>query len=256
MFRYLIFLFFIVAIYSCTPQQKLPVYLENVTDTTIVTNVEVIEPVIQKNDLLQIQVYSASVDPRVDAPYNLPMQNAGTSGGGGGGGGFLVDANGNIEYPRIGTIQVEGLTKQQLADVIKSRLAGQLTDPVVIVRFQNYKVTILGEVSSQGSFSVPTEKLTILEAIGLAGGVSEFGKKDGIKILRESNGKREVGIIDITSENLFESPYYQLSQNDVVIVEPSNLKYRREQKAETTQRIAFSLSIITSILFIYNTFTR
>ena len=253
MFRYLLALSIIVSFISCTPQQKLPVYLENVTDTTIVTNVEVIEPVIQKNDLLQIQVYSASVDPRVDAPYNLPMQSSGTTGGGGG---FLVDANGNIEYPRVGTIQVEGLTKQQLADVIKSRLAGQLTDPVVIVRFQNYKVTILGEVSSQGSFSVPTEKLTILEAIGLAGGVSEFGKKDGIKVLRESNGKREVGIIDITSEDIFESPYYQLSQNDVVIVEPSNLKYKREQKQETTQRIAFSLSIITSILFIYNTFTR
>lgn len=253
MFRYLLVLTIIVSFISCTPQQKLPVYLENVTDTTIVTNVEVIEPVIQKNDLLQIQVYSASVDPRVDAPYNLPMQSSGTTGGGGG---FLVDANGNIEYPRVGTIQVEGLTKQQLADVIKSRLAGQLTDPVVIVRFQNYKVTILGEVSSQGSFSVPTEKLTILEAIGLAGGVSEFGKKDGIKVLRESNGKREVGIIDITSEDIFESPYYQLSQNDVVIVEPSNLKYKREQKQETTQRIAFSLSIITSILFIYNTFTR
>jgi polysaccharide export outer membrane protein len=253
LFRYLLALTIIVSFISCTPQQKLPVYLENVTDTTIVTNVEVIEPVIQKNDLLQIQVYSASVDPRVDAPYNLPMQSSGTTGGGGG---FLVDANGNIEYPRVGTIQVEGLTKQQLADVIKSRLAGQLTDPVVIVRFQNYKVTILGEVSSQGSFSVPTEKLTILEAIGLAGGVSEFGKKDGIKVLRESNGKREVGIIDITSEDIFESPYYQLSQNDVVIVEPSNLKYKREQKQETTQRIAFSLSIITSILFIYNTFTR
>ena len=253
MFRYLLALTIIVSFISCTPQQKLPVYLENVTDTTIVTNVEVIEPVIQKNDLLQIQVYSASVDPRVDAPYNLPMQSSGTTGGGGG---FLVDANGNIEYPRVGTIQVEGLTKQQLSDVIKSRLAGQLTDPVVIVRLQNYKVTILGEVSSQGSFSVPTEKLTILEAIGLAGGVSEFGKKDGIKVLRESNGKREVGIIDITSEDIFESPYYQLSQNDVVIVEPSNLKYKREQKQETTQRIAFSLSIITSILFIYNTFTR
>jgi len=231
----------------------MPVYLENVTDTTIVTNVKVIEPLIQKNDLLQIQVYSASIDPRVDAPYNLPMQTAGTTGGGGG---FLVDANGNIEYPRVGTIQVEGLTKQQLADVIKSKLAGQLTDPVVIVRFQNYKVTILGEVGSQGSFTVPTEKLTILEAIGLAGGVSEFGKKEGIKVLRESNGNREVGIIDITSENIFESPYYQLAQNDVVIVEPSNLKYKREQKQETTQRIAFSLSIITSILFIYNTFTR
>lgn len=253
MSRYLFLLILIVSIISCTPQQKLPVYLENVTDTTIVTNVQVVEPLIQKNDLLQIQVYSASIDPRVDAPYNLPMQSTGTTGGGGG---FLVDANGNIEYPRVGTIQVEGLNKQQLADVIKSKLVGQLTDPVVIVRFQNYKITILGEVNGQGSFTVPTEKLTILEAIGLAGGVSEFGKKDGIKVLRESNGKREVGIIDITSENIFESPYYQLAQNDVVIVEPSNLKYRREQKQETTQRIAFSLSIITSILFIYNTFTR
>jgi polysaccharide export outer membrane protein len=236
---------------ACTPQQKIPAYLENVNDTTIVTTVQVTEPVIQKNDLLQIQVYSASVDHRVDAPYNMPLAS---NGAGGGVAGILVDANGNIEYPRVGTIQVEGLNRQQLSDLIKSRIAGQLTDPVVIVRFQNYKVTILGEVGNQGTFSVPTERLTILEAIGLAGGVTEYGKKNGIKVLREKNGVREIGIIDLTSRDIFASPYYQLSQNDVVIVEPSNLKIQREQKAESTQRIAFALSIVTSVLFIYNTF--
>jgi Periplasmic protein involved in polysaccharide export len=238
---------------SCTPQQKVPAYLENVNDSTIVTDVKVAEPLIQKNDLLQIQVYSASIDPQVDAPYNLPSQG-GAASGGGSATGYLVDANGNIEYPRIGTILVEGLTKQQLADVIKSKLAGQLTDPVVIVRFQNFKITVLGEVGSQGSFTVPTERISILEAMGLAGGVSEYGKKEGIKVLREVNGKREIGLVDLTSKKIFESPYYQLSQNDVVIVEPSNRKIQREQKQETTQRIAFALSIITSVLFIYNTF--
>lgn len=241
----------ILLVVACTPQQKIPAYLEHVNDTTIVTTVQVVEPVIQKNDLLQIQVYSASVNPQVDAPYNMPLQGAGE---GGGVAGILVDANGNIEYPRVGTIQVEGLTRSQLSDIIKTRLSGQLTNPVVIVRFQNYKVTILGEVGSQGSFNVPTERLTILEAIGLAGGVSEYGKKEGVKVLREKNGVREIGLVDLTSKDIFSSPYYQLSQNDVVIVEPSNLKIQREQKAESTQRIAFALSIVTSVLFIYNTF--
>lgn len=248
--RIFLIIFAMALLASCTPTQKVPAYLENVSDSAIVTTVQVIEPLIQKNDMLQIQVYSASIDPRVDAPYNLPSMSTTTSGGGG----FLVDANGNIEYPRVGTIQVEGLTKQQLGDVIKSKLAGQLTDPVVIIRFQGFKITVLGEVGSQGSFTIPSERISILEAMGLAGGISEYGKKDGIKILREVNGKREIGMVDLTSKKIFESPYYQLAQNDVIIVEPSNLKIKRDQKAESTQRIAFALSIVTSVLFIYNTF--
>jgi polysaccharide export outer membrane protein len=103
--------------------------------------------------------------------------------------GFLVDVNGNIEYPRLGTIHADGLTKIQLADEIKKKLTDPepdlLTNPSVIIRFLNYKVTVLGQVGHEGVLNIPAEKVTILEAIGLAGGITEFGKKDEVKILRE-----------------------------------------------------------------------
>ncbi|HEX2607552.1 MAG TPA: polysaccharide biosynthesis/export family protein, partial [Flavisolibacter sp.] len=114
----------IVLLLSCKTRQVAPKnYLDNITDTSINGVIELPEPMIQKNDLLSIKVYSASIDPAVDLPYNLPEQASG--GAGAGTSGFLVDANGNIEYPRLGTLHAEGLTKLQLAELIKGRLEGE-----------------------------------------------------------------------------------------------------------------------------------
>ncbi|HWC55137.1 MAG TPA: polysaccharide biosynthesis/export family protein [Chitinophagaceae bacterium] len=253
---------------SCATQQKTPYYLENAADTTSIVNTPFPELHIQKNDLLSIQVYSASTQPQVsDAYYNLPStSNVNVSGSGaqssgtpvsGNNSGFLVDVNGNIEYPRIGTLHVEGLTKIQLADLIKSRINEKdtvLINPSVIIRFLNYKVIVLGQVGHEGEVNVSGERLTILEAIGLAGGITDYGKKTDVKVVREIDGKREIGTIDLSSKDLFNSPYYNLMQNDYVIVYPTKQKTRMVDQSLVAQRISLALSIITATAFIYNVF--
>ena len=245
---------------SCGTQQRIPNYLQHVNDSTGKGEVKIPELRIQKNDLLSIQVYSASTKPEIsDAIYNLPSQGQGQgqSAGGSSAGGFLVDVNGNIEYPRLGLLQAEGLTKLQLADVIKRKINEKdsvLTNPSVIIRFQNLKVTVMGEVNQQGPISVPGERVTILEAIGLAGGTTDFGLKNSVKVMREIDGKRETGLVDLSSEKLFESPYYNLMQNDVVVVDPTKRKAKKAEQDVVMRQVGFGLSLITAIALLYNIF--
>ena len=244
---------------SCRTQQKIPNYLQDLNDTTGTGTVQVPELKIQKNDLLSIQVYSASTRPDLsDAPYNLPIQTAvGAEGGTQPSSGFLVDAHGNIEYPQIGVIHVEGLTKLQLADTIKRRINEDktvLADPSVIIRFQNLKVTVMGEVNKQGPIVVPGERVTILEAIGLAGGITDYGLKNAVKVIREVEGKREVGIVDLSSKDLFESPFYNLSQNDLVFIDPSARKAKRTDQEVAYRQAGFVISLITAIAVVIRVF--
>ena len=251
-------LVFIILFASCRTQRAVYNYLEDVNDTSFRKNVYLTESRIQKNDLLNIQVFSASLDPSIDALYNMPAQN--NSGGGGNQTtlltGYLVDIEGNIEMPRIGTIHADGLTKSELEQVIKSKLqgGGHLTSPTVIIRFLNFRITVLGEVGSPGVLNIPTERLSILEAVGMAGGITEFGKIKEVKILRENNGVRELGTLDLTSRDIFASQYYQLQQNDVVLVDQNRYKLRQTEQTRISQQIGFALSIITSIALLYNIF--
>lgn len=242
---------------SCSTQSRVVYnYLDDVNDTSAKNSIFIKQSVIQPNDLLHIQVYSVSIKPEIDALYNLPVYQNVAGGGGQSNAinGFLVDINGNIEYPRLGTIHAAGLTKNQLAELIKSRLEGELKQPSVIVRFLNYRITVLGEVGNPGVLTVPTEKLTILEAIGMAGDITEFGKKKEVKILRENNGIQQIGILDVTSKSMFQSPYYQLQQNDVVFVEQTRYKVRQTERERISQQLTFGLSIITSIALLYSIF--
>jgi polysaccharide biosynthesis/export protein len=256
-FRTVLLLFFPLYFISCGTQQKLPNYLQNVNDTTINGTVVMPELRIQKNDLLSIQVYSLSTKPQVsDAPYNLPQQTT-TGEGPSVQGGFLVDVNGNIEYPRIGLIKVEGLTKLQLADEIKRRINEKdsvLTNPSVIIRFQNLRVTVLGEVNKEGPISVPGERVTILEVIGLAGGVKEFAMKDSVKVIRENDGKRQAGFVDLSSNALFSSPYYNLMQNDMIIISPSKRKAKKADQEVAFRQAGFIVSLITAIAVVVRVF--
>ncbi len=201
-----------------------------------------------------IQVYSASLERDIDQLYNLQTQGGGNVQTGGSLYGYLVDQRGNIELPRIGIIHAEGVTKSQLADEVKSRLREQLTNPSVIVRFLNFRVVVIGEVGTPGVKTVNVENLNILEALALSGDITLFGKKKEVKVLRENNGKRQLGIIDVTSKNMFQSPYYQLQQNDIVMVEQSKYKIRSTEQQRVSQQLGFALSIITSIALLYNIF--
>lgn len=252
--RILFLLAFPLYFISCKPVQQLPNYLDKVNDSTSKGDVKIPELKIQKNDQLSIQVFSISNSPeQSDVPYNQPTI------GGQSAPGYFVDLNGNIEHHRLGVIHAEGLTKQELAAEVKKRLAEPvelLRDPTVIVRFLNFKVTVLGQVGTQGILTVPGEKLTVIEAIGLAGGINDFGKKDNVRILREINGKRETGVIDLSSKDLFDSPYYYLAQNDVLIVDETKQKLKDAEQAKITQRITFAFTIVTVAATLANIFIK
>jgi polysaccharide export outer membrane protein len=251
-------LFFAVIVFyasSCTTQKRATTqnYLERANDTTGKSVVNLQPPVVQKGDLLSIKVFSKAngLDPKADAPYNL--QETGTAAGGNAAtAGFMTDQNGNIEYPQIGLLHVEGLTREQIAELIKSKLDGQLIQPSVIVRFLNFKISVLGEVNSPGSYTLPTERVTILEALGLSGDITEFGRKNNVMVVRENNGQIERGRIDLTSDSMFVSPYYRLQQNDVVFVEATGRKLQQQERQETAQQIGLGISIITAIALILN----
>ncbi len=249
-------------LFSCKTTEKLPLYLENATvDTTGQKEVKIPQLRFQKNDLLSIQIYSLSLKPEVsDLIFNQPSVISGGQMGGGATAstaGYLVDLNGNIIHHRLGQFHVEGLTKDELAAEIKKRLTEpveQLTDPTVIIRLMNFKVTVLGEVNKPGQVVVPGERLTIFEAIGLSGDFTQYGKKNTVKVSREIDGKRQLSMIDLSSKDVFDSPYYNLSQNDIVFVEPSKQRARQQDQQVVSQRISIALGVITAAAFIYNIF--
>lgn len=248
-----IFLILIIAAafaFSCTPQRAVTNnYLQNVADTSGKDTLRLQAATIQKNDLIGIRVFSTAngIAPSVEAPYNL----AGVSGEGSTTG-YLVDQKGNIQYPQIGELHVEGLTTDQLADLITSKLKGQLNQPSAIVRLLNYRVTLLGEVKAPNTITIPTEHITILEALGLVGDITEFGRKDNVKVMRESNGTREIGTIDLTSKDFFNSPYYNLQKGDVVFVEQTRRRVKQQEQQNLVQEIAIGSSILTAIALILN----
>ena len=238
----------IILLSSCKPQKAIG-YLEDFTDTSGKAQVKYPEPLIQKNDILSIVVYSDAIDQgTTDRLYNLANTgiNAATQG-------YLVDNEGYIQYPRVGKLKADGLTKHQLSEEITKRLSNELKNPSVIIRLTNFKITMLGEVARPGTISLPSEKVTILEAIGLAGDISVYGKKDDIVVLRDVDGSVEHGKVDLSSKNLFESPYYFLRQGDVVLVNPSKNKARLSDQV-FNQRLGIAFSVVNMVALLYNVF--
>lgn len=203
------------------------------------------EPVIRKRDVLYIGVHSARNDSAARV-YNLPNYYAGgnsVTANNTSTLGYMVDNEGQIEFPRLGKIQVEGLTKNQLILLLKERLKVELFDPVVTVRFTNFRVTVLGEVQHPSAFEVPDENISVLEAIGLAGDLTAYGRRDNILVIRDRDGKKEMGRIDLNSTTALSSPYYYLTQDDIVYIEPNKRKL-----PNTDQSAVRNLSVITGVL--------
>lgn len=134
--------------------------------------------------------------------------------------GYLVDSEGNIDIPVLGRLNVRGKTVEETKVMIGEKLKPYLNDPVVLIRFLNFRFTVLGEVKSPRTISVPGERMTILEALGQAGDLTPYSNREKIMVIRENNGAREFGYINIHSPEVFQSPYFYLQQNDIVYVEP------------------------------------
>lgn len=243
---------------SCTNIKNLQ-YLQGNVDTARLKALNVAEPLIQKGDLLAITVYSD--DPLATAAVTNPMLNStsvlGNSGSENGSGsttgaatlqGFIVSQAGDVQLYKLGVIPAAGKTKKELADTLASIYASQglLKNPYVNVRFLNYKVTIVGEVQHPGSFSIPADKLSAFEAIGLAGDITVYGRRDNVLVVREVNGGRQFGRLNLQDPNVFLSPYYYLQQNDLVIVDVGKNKsvVNNQSKLQTITIVTGLASII------------
>ncbi len=267
MIRYLTAITFLFIMNSCKTPKQLQ-YFDGPLDTTRLARVKVPEPIIQKGDLLSIIVFSDNNE--ASAPYNQPMTtttqainpSAGLSAISGNtvspaSGGYVVDQEGFIQFPRLGQLRVEGLSKGGLVNLLDSKLKDNLLqNPFYSIRFLNYKITILGEVTRPAVYSIPSEKVNILEALGMAGDITVFGLKDDILVIREGTGKREIGKINVSDPLLVESRYYHLIQNDIIIVRASAKKptASEQQTTRNLARVATVAAIITSIALIVNIF--
>jgi polysaccharide biosynthesis/export protein len=232
---------------SCAPKQAS--YFQGKLDTSRIKNVEVKETVIQKNDILSITVFSD--DPTASAIYNQAVVGAGSGGGvsTGSTGGYLVNEQGDIYFQGLGRLHIAGLTKTGLTELLNEKLKTQLKNPYYSIRFLNYNITVQGEVNRGGEFTVPNERITILEAIALAGDMTIYAKRNDVLLIRELNGKREIVRIDLTNPDIFNSPYYYLRQKDLVIVEATRKKPSAGRQ-ETVQNIGIATSIISTAAII------
>ena len=219
------------------------------------------EVYIHNDDLLAIMVNSKN--PELALPFNMPMisyqigsqslpQQRVL--------GYLVDTNGEIDFPILGKMHVAGLTRLQLTELIKQRLTEEdlIKDPVVTVQFLNYKVSVMGEVNRPGSFNISGDRITLLEALSMAGDLTIYGRRDRVAVIRENDGQRTILYHDLRSSDVFNSPCYYLQQNDIVYVEPNNSK---AGQSEINQNKSVGVwlsagSILVSIVSLIVTLTK
>lgn len=258
-----------LAMFSSCYNTKNVAYFQDLNDTGKIYTQKMLDTIqtrIQSDDILSIVVNS--INPTATAPFNtgnispaLPavpkvtqnpysgttvnpntLENNNTLKG------YLVDKAGYIDFPIIGNLHVAGLTTAQLRDVLKEKLEKYLQAPSINVRIANYKVTVLGEVARPSTFSIPSERISVIDAIGMAGDLTIFGKRENVLVVREESGKRAFVRLNLNSSDIFQSPYYYLKQNDIVYVEPNKSKVAASDIA-TARTISF-VSVGISLLIV------
>ena len=166
--------------------------------------------------------------------------------------GYLVDVTGAIELPLIGTLNVGGLTTMEAKELIKKKVADYLKEPTVNVRFLNYKVSVLGEVLHPSVYVIPNETITLPEALGLAGDMTIYGKRENVLVIRDENGKKIFGRVNLTTRDVYNSPYYYLHENDIVYVEPGKGRIAQTDKIYQLLPVVLSALSLISVIFIYS----
>lgn len=244
------YLFLILPVlFSCGSARKVT-YFNNVQDSVVRMQAEAMDPAINKNDILSIAVTSLS--PEASAMFNMPNLPGGTTFASsntslGTTAGYIVNEDGNIQFPVLGLIKAEGLTKKDLAQSIRQQLIDKklLLDPIVGVRQLNFHVTVLGEVARPTVISVPNEKINIMEALGFAGDLTLYANRDNVLLIREENGTRTTRRIDLHSSSALASPYYTLRSGDIVYAEPNETRVRSTSESRQILPIVMSgLSVL------------
>lgn len=233
---------------SCATREKV-VYFQNLPES-IEKQLENYSPLIQPDDLLVITV--SARDFEATKPFNqvnfyyqnqneVRLQT------------YLVDEEGYIDYPVLGKIKLGGMTRSEAMSHLKNLLSEYIIDPGVTLQITNFKVTVLGEVSNPGSFTLPNERITILEALGLAGDLTLYGVRKNVLVIRETDGIKSFHRVDLTSDEIFNSPVYFLKQNDVVYVEPNKA---RTTTSTYSSNYALFISVAGLIVTVISVLTR
>lgn len=242
----------LLAIVSCTSYKEVP-YLQNTSELDTTKVMELYDARIQPKDLLTITVNSEDAEAAIPfnltiaVPYNtstryLTSQPTLQT--------YLVDNDGYIEFPTLGRLQVGGMTKTEVEQMIKDKLQPHFTNvPIVNVRMVNYKISVLGEVLRPNTYTISNEKVNIFEALALAGDLTIYGKRDGVKLIREhTDGTKEIVPLNLNDANIIYSPYYYLRQNDVLYVQPNKAKAQNSDVGSMTSLFFSATSIMISFV--------
>lgn len=220
----------IVLLFSCTPRKNL-VYFQDSAEGREAEFVNKFEPKIEIGDIISVEVSGVDQDvvkPFVQSDLDKQTDRFGSyEGGAPASYGYLVNSDSTITLPVAGSVIVAGLSRSQATAVIAAKLSEYIDNPIISIRILNFKVTILGEVENPGTFSIPNERITIIEAIGIANDLKITGIRNNVLVIRIENNVKKEYRLDLTSSAIFESPVYFLKQNDIVYVEP-NKKARYE----------------------------
>ncbi|WP_405198363.1 polysaccharide biosynthesis/export family protein [Christiangramia sp. LLG6405-1] len=208
------------------------------------------EPRIKKNDVLRINVSSSSINEEIVAPFQ--MRTGSQQSGGGGQSlsltGYLVSPEGYINFPVLGKVMVEGLTRTEIQDKLENEIEYYLKNPIVDVRIVNFSITVLGEVGSPGRVQITDGRVSLPELLAMSGDITYNGRRENILIIRQQDGIRKIGSIDMTSSDLFDSEFFYLKQNDLVYVEPT---YRAVKSAGFFTSYQGIISLGTTIISLY-----
>ena len=238
---------------SCTSYQKIP-YLQDFETVNATEELTAMyDAHIRPKDLLTITVNTT--DPEAAAPFNLTVQSAANSNltqwvtqqaalqq-------YLVDNQGNIDFPVLGELHLGGLSMNEAESMIREKLQPFLKEtPIVTVRMVNYKISVLGEVAKPGTFIINNEKVNVLEALAMAGDMTIWGLRDNVKLVREEeDGKRNIVVLDLNRADIVKSPYYHLQQNDILYVSPNKTKAKNSDTGQSTSLWVSATSILVSI---------
>nr|WP_293834824.1 polysaccharide biosynthesis/export family protein [uncultured Arsenicibacter sp.] len=224
-------LFLVPLLQGCFTTKELVLFQKSEALSDTLTMLNRYTPTIQAGDVLSIQV--SSLNPEATTFFNpYTAVNIASQGSNAPTAaaplpyipGYLVDNSGQIELPLLGKVVVNGLTTNQASDKIREQLKTYLKEPTVNIRNTNFRISVLGEVNRPSLFSIPNEQITLPEALGLAGDISVYGRRDNVLIIREENGKKIFGHLDLGRRDLFKSPFYYLRPNDIVYVEPGKAR--------------------------------
>lgn len=247
-------LFLAFALSGCY-RYKNQILFQGLKDTTYTASMQQPKPIIQRGDQLSIMVYG--LDNVTAAYFNAPMGGAMAGQmmmqqvGGQGGGiiGYIVNEEGTIEFPKLGTINILGYTHEQLRDTLQNRLTPWIKDPIVNVRMLNFRVTFMTTTHAQ-TVVIMNQKTNILQFLGMVGGIQWTDRKDNILIIRQIDSVRQVIHVDFTNKEIFNSPVYYLQPNDIVYVEPNKLKFVESNVAVISLVTSITSTLSILVLFV------